>query len=247
MKAEYAYGLHAVESLLQQQPQNVLELWLLDSRSDPAIERIRALAGRQGLPLHGAERSQLDRLCNQGVHQGVVARIRAVAPAGENELLSLIEQLQDPAFLLILDGVQDPHNLGACIRSAEAAGVQAVVFPRDRAAGLTPVARKVAAGAAERLPLFQVTNLARIIEMVKKAGIWVVGAAGDSDVSLFQLDLKGPLAMVMGAEGEGLRPRIRGLCDHLAAIPMSAGAESLNVSVATGVMLFEARRQRQLA
>ena len=246
MKTEYIYGLHVVESLLRNKPEIVLEIWLQESRDDASIDTIRSLARKQDVAIQLTDRKKLDQLTNQAVHQGVVARIQVKALPGEQGLVDLLETQGAPAFLLFLDGIQDPQNLGACIRTAEAAGVQAVVFQKDRAATLTPVARKAGAGAAERLPIFQVGNLGRSIELVKKAGVWVVGAAGQGDKSIYEIDLNGPLAIVMGAEGAGLRSRILGLCDHLAAIPMESASESLNVSVATGVMLYEARRQRHL-
>lgn len=245
MKTEYVYGLHVVKSLLESQPELVLEIWLQESRDDESIETIRSLAKMQGVSIQRTDRKRLDQMTNEAVHQGAVARIQLKSLPGENELMELVDKAGEPAFLLFLDGIQDPQNLGACIRTAEAAGIQAVIFQKDRAATLTATARKAAAGAAERLAIFQVGNLARSIEQVKKAGIWVVGAAGGSDKTLYEIDLRGPLAVVMGAEGAGLRSRIQGLCDHLAAIPMRGETESLNVSVATGVILFEAMRQRQ--
>jgi len=246
MKTEYVYGLHVVDSMLRNQPEVVLEIWLQDSREDERADKIKLLASKQGIATQRTDRRKLDHLTNHAVHQGAVARIQAKSLPGEHELIELLDRTSEPAFLLFLDGIQDPQNLGACIRTAEAAGVQAVIFQKDRSATLTPVARKAGAGAAERLPVFQVGNLARSIETVKNAGIWVVGAAGEGDKNLYEIDLNGPLAIVMGAEGAGLRARIQGLCDHLAAIPMEDQAESLNVSVATGVMLYEARRQRHL-
>jgi 23S rRNA (guanosine2251-2'-O)-methyltransferase len=246
MKTEYVYGLHVVKSLLESQPELVLEIWLQESRDDESVETIRSLAKKQGVSVQRTDRKKLDQLTNQAVHQGAVARIQVKSLPGENELMDLLDQAREPAFLLFLDGIQDPQNLGACIRTAEAAGIQAVIFQKDRAATLTATARKAAAGSAERLAVFQVGNLARSIEQVKKAGIWVVGAAGRGEKSLYEIDLNGPLAIVMGAEGAGLRSRIQGICDHLAAIPMQGETESLNVSVATGVVLYEARRQRHL-
>ena len=246
MKTEYVYGLHVVESLLKNSPELALEIWLLEGREDASVDTIRSLARKQGVAIQVTDRKKLDQLTSQAVHQGTVARIQVRTLPGEHELAELLETPGEPAFLLFLDGIQDPQNLGACIRTAEAAGVQAVVFQKDRSATLTPVARKAGTGAAERLPVFQVGNLGRSIEMVKKAGVWVVGAAGKGDKSLYEIDLNGPLAIVMGAEGAGLRSRIQGLCDHLVAIPMGPSSESLNVSVATGVMLYEARRQRHL-
>ncbi|MGW8248274.1 MAG: 23S rRNA (guanosine(2251)-2'-O)-methyltransferase RlmB [Acidiferrobacterales bacterium] len=246
MKTEFVYGLHVLDSLLRSQPELVLEIWLQDSREDESVDKIKSRAGKQGIAVQLTDRKKLDQLTNHAVHQGAVARIQVKPLPGENELIELLDRTSEPAFLLFLDGIQDPQNLGACIRTAEAAGAQAVVFQKDRSASLTAVARKAGAGAAERLPVFQVGNLARSIETVKNAGVWVVGTAGGSDKNLYEIDLNGPLAIVMGAEGAGLRPRIQGLCDHLVAIPMEDQTESLNVSVATGVMLYEARRQRHL-
>jgi len=246
MKTEYVYGLHVLESLLRNRPERVLEIWLQENRADESVDTIKTLAKKQGVSLQHADRRKLDQMTQQAVHQGAVAKIQLEPLPGEHELNALLESGREPAFLLYLDGIQDPQNLGACIRTAEAAGIQAVVFQKDRSASLTAVARKAAAGAIERLPIFQVGNLARSLETIKKAGVWVVGTAGKGDKNLYEIDLNGPLAIVMGAEGAGLRSRIEGLCDHLVAIPMEGQTESLNVSVATGVMLFEARRQRHL-
>jgi len=244
MKTEFVYGLHVVESLLRNQPDLVLEVWLQDNRDSESADRVAALAAEQGIASQPCDRKKLDKLTDQAVHQGIVARIRARPLPGDSQLAELIESLGNRAFLLFLDGVQDPHNLGACIRTAEAAGTQAVVFQKERAASLSPVARKAAVGAAERLPLFQVNNLARALENTKQAGIRVIGAAGGAAADIYSLDLTGPVAVVMGAEGAGIRERIRGICDQLVAIPMAGEAESLNVSVAAGVVLFEAGRQR---
>ena len=233
MKTDYVYGLHVVDSLLRNQPDRVLEIWLQEGREDESVDKIKSLAKAQGLSIQRTDRKTLDQITNHAVHQGAVARMQVKALPGEHELEALLESIGVPAFLLFLDGIQDPQNLGACIRTAEAAGVQAVIFQKDRSATLTAVARKAGAGAAERLPVFQVGNLARSIETVKKAGVWVVGAAGRGDKSLYEIDMNGPLAIVMGAEGTGLRSRIQGLCDHLVAIPMQDETESLNVSVAT--------------
>jgi 23S rRNA (guanosine2251-2'-O)-methyltransferase len=179
-------------------------------------------------------------------HQGVVATTQAPAALDEKALKTLIEDLQEPPLLLILNGVQDPHNLGACLRSADAAGVHAVIAPKDRSVGLTPTACKVASGAAETVPLVQVTNLARTLRWLQdEAGIWVVGTAGETDTLLYDADLQGPLALVMGAEGKGMRRLTREACDALVCLPMAGSVESLNVSVAAGICLFEAVRQRR--
>ena len=179
-------------------------------------------------------------------HQGVVARCRAVTVWQEDDLDQLLDGLSVPPLLLVLDGVQDPHNLGACLRSADAAGVHAVIAPRDRAVGLTPVVRKVASGAAETVPFIQVTNLARTLRTLKDKGLWTVGADAEGDGDVFSADLRGPTVLVMGAEGQGMRRLTREHCDLLVRIPMQGTVESLNVSVATGICLFEAVRQRGL-
>ena len=182
-------------------------------------------------------------------HQGAIARCTPLKELDETDLFKLVEQLGDgdtAALLLILDGVQDPHNLGACLRTAEAAGAHAVIAPKDRASGLTSTAMKVSSGSAERLPFIQVTNLARVLRELQQLGVWLVGTSGDSESTLFEADLKGPLAVILGAEGRGIRRLTREHCDQVIYIPMQGGAESLNVSVAAGVCLFEAARQRSL-
>jgi 23S rRNA (guanosine2251-2'-O)-methyltransferase len=191
-----------------------------------------------------ADDALLDKLAEGGRHQGVVAEVLPRASDPETQLEEALESAAGAPLLLVLDGVQDPHNLGACLRSADAAGVAAVIVPRDRAAGMTPVVRKVAAGAAETVPLVAVVNLARTLRQLKERGIWLVGTDDTADKGLYEADLKGPLALVMGSEGEGLRRLTRECCDLLVSIPMAGAVESLNVSVATGVALFEAVRQR---
>lgn len=241
---EQVYGLHAVQALFEQQ-RPVQHLWVLESRHDSRLEAVLALAAQQQVVVKRVSREALDKLAGHGRHQGIVAEAGAAQAGDEHGLDDLLEGLSGPAFLLVLDGVTDPHNLGACLRSANAAGVHAVIAPRDRAADLTPVARKAAAGAAEMTPFFQVTNLARTLRDLKARNIWLVGLAGEADQTLYELDLKGSLALVLGAEGAGLRRLSKAECDFLAHIPMAGGVESLNVSVAAGVALFEAGRQRR--
>lgn len=241
---ELVYGLHAVTALLESGGR-VHALWVLDSRHDDRLARVAELAQKAGVKLLKVPRTELDRLTDGARHQGVAAEAEGAELLDEGGLYLLLNRLREPPFLLVLDGVQDPHNLGACLRSANATGVHAVIAPKDRSAGLTAVARKVASGAAEVTPFFQVTNLARTLRDLKERNIWLVGLAGESDQSLYELDLKGPLAVVMGAEGEGMRRLTKEQCDFLARLPMSGSVESLNVSVATGVTLFEALRQRQ--
>ena len=247
MSREKIYGLHAVTALLKSEPGQVHALWVLDSRNDERVNRIVSLAEQGGVAIRRLTRAELDALAGGGRHQGVMAEAESRPALDEHGLEVFLAGLREPAFLLVLDSVQDPHNLGACLRSANAAGVHAVIVPRDRASGLTPVARKAASGAAEVTPLFQVTNLARTLRMLKEQNIWLVALAGEADQSLYELDLKGPLALVLGAEGGGLRRLTKEHCDFLARIPMAGGVASLNVSVAAGVALFEAVRQRRIA
>jgi len=237
------YGLHPVMALfVQHRP--VRQLWVQDSRHDARLDELLAKAAELGIPVQHVARDKLDKLTADGRHQGVVAEAGAAQAGDEHDLEACLAALTSPAFLLVLDGVQDPHNLGACLRSANAAGVHAVIVPKDRAAELTPVVRKAAAGATEMTPFFQVTNLARTLRWLKQQNIWLVGLAGEAHDTLYGLDLKGPLALVLGAEGSGLRRLSKSECDFLARIPMAGDVESLNVSVATGVVLFEALRQR---
>jgi 23S rRNA (guanosine2251-2'-O)-methyltransferase len=239
------YGLHAVQAALQQHPDRLQALWVDPQRRDARLRALLELAGQHGVPIHPATTTELDRLSEHARHQGVVARCAEPARSyGEHDLPALLEGLREPALLLVLDGVQDPHNLGACLRSAAAAVVHAVIAPADRAAGLTATVRKVACGAAEIVPFLPVTNLVRTLRDLQERGLWLVGAAGDAEQTLYQVDLTGPLAIVLGAEEKGLRRLTREACDYLARIPVSDRVESLNVSVATGIFLFEAVRQR---
>jgi len=247
MATPVAYGIHAVRVLLSRHPERVRRVLLAGGRDAARLDELRSLAQRAGVQVSSADHAQLDSLAAGGRHQGVVAEV--VPPAGdpETQLEQALESAGAAPLLLVLDGVQDPHNLGACLRSADAAGAAAVIVPRDRAAGLTPVVRKVAAGAAETVPLVAVVNLARTLRELKERGVWLVGTDDAADKTLYQADLKGPLALVMGSEGEGLRRLTRECCDQLVSIPMAGAVESLNVSVAAGVALFEAVRQRSSA
>ena len=246
MTSPVAYGIHAVRVLLSRHPQRVRRVLLGAGRDAGRLAEIRALAQRAGVQVGTADDATLDRLAGGERHQGVVAEVQPRAGDPETQLEEALEAAGPAPLLLVLDGVQDPHNLGACLRSADAAGVAAVLVPRDRAAGLTPVVRKVAAGAAETVPLVAVVNLARTLRDLKERGIWLVGTDDAADRTLYDADLKGPVAVVMGSEGEGLRRLTRECCDQLVSIPMAGAVESLNVSVATGVALFEAVRQRSV-
>lgn len=241
----YIFGLHAVESLLKNQPDRILRIVALADRQDKKIEAIIRLAKNENIAVNQGSKPELDKITESANHQGIVAYCKKARAYTESDLNELLGNLNVPPFVLVLDGVTDPHNLGACLRSADAAGVHAVIIPKDRAVGITPVVSKVASGAAETIPLVQVTNLARALEILKEMGIWIYGAAGEATESLYRTKLTGPIAMVMGAEGDGLRRLTRDTCDVLLKIPMQGTVSSLNVSVATGVFLFEAVRQRQ--
>ena len=244
MAAPFAYGIHSVRVLLSRHPQRVRRVLLAGGRDAGRLGEIRSLAQRAGVQVSAADDATLDKLAEGERHQGVVAELLPRAGDPETQLEEALEAAGGAPLLLGLDGVQDPHNLGACLRSADAAGVAAVIVPRDRAAGLTPVVRKVAAGAAETVPLVAVVNLARTLRDLKERGIWLVGTDDAADKTFYDADLQGPVALVMGSEGEGMRRLTRECCDQLVSIPMAGAVESLNVSVATGVVLFEAVRQR---
>ena len=243
---QFVIGLHAVESLLRSQPERIIRLYAYEERHDKKIQFLINLANKLNVPVELNTKQALDRMTQHLNHQGMVALCAKMKTYSETDLKLLIENAATPAFFLILDGVQDPHNLGACFRSADAAGVHAIIAPKDKAASITPIVSKVASGAAEVIPFVQVTNLVRTIEKLKEFGVWVYGAAGDAHQSLYQANLSGPLAMVLGAEGEGLRRLTKEHCDGLLSIPMSGTVSSLNVSVAAGIFLFEVVRQRGL-
>ena len=238
------FGIHAVEAALQHDAANIVELFIETGSHNARLKELSERAREAGVKPHARDRAALDRMTGGARHQGAVARYRTPPPRGEAELAALVEAAGRDALLLVLDGVTDPHNLGACLRSAEAAGVNAVLAPKDKAVGITPTVRTASAGAADRVPFFAVTNLARTLKALKEQGVWLVGLAGDTRDDYFRLDLAGPLAIVVGSEGEGLRRLTREACDFVARIPMRGSVESLNVSVATGVALFEALRQR---
>jgi 23S rRNA (guanosine2251-2'-O)-methyltransferase len=245
--AERVFGLHAVRSLLERSPTRVSVLLALESRADARMQAILELAERANVPVRRVARAELDARVPGVSHQGVVAEMSVAAAMSESELPQFLDGLGRPPFLLILDGVQDPHNLGACLRSADAAGVDAVILPKDRSAPLNATARKVACGAAETVPVVRVTHLARTLRAIRDAGVWLYGAAGEARQVLYDVDLSGPVALVLGGEGKGLRRLTREHCDALMAIPLAGSVSSLNVSVATGICLFEARRQRAAA
>lgn len=236
------YGFHAVLGKLRRDAGGIFELYLADSRTDIRAREVSKIAEAEGVRIIAADNERLERMVGTRRHQGVVARVDA--KTREIKLADVLDTIEGDALLLVLDGVQDPHNLGACLRVADAAGAHAVIAPKDRAVGLNATAIKVASGAADSVPYVTVTNLARALREMQEAGVRVIGTTGDVDKSLFQADLKGPLALVLGSEGEGMRRLTRETCDELVAIPMHGSVESLNVSVASGICLFEATRQR---
>ncbi|MES2204222.1 MAG: 23S rRNA (guanosine(2251)-2'-O)-methyltransferase RlmB [Pseudomonadota bacterium] len=243
------FGIHAVAALLSHQPESVQALCLVKGTLNPRLLALEEKAKKNNIRIRYETSQTLDAQTNGAAHQGVIAMVengvqpKALTNYSENMLPEFLETIEVP-FLLILDTVQDPHNLGACLRSANAAGVHAVIVPKDKSVGLTPAAIKVACGAAEFTPFFQVTNLARTLELLKQKGIWLFGAAGEASATIYQQDFSGPIAIVLGNEESGLRRLTREHCDHLFQIPMCGQVESLNVSVAAGVCLFEAQRQR---
>jgi 23S rRNA (guanosine2251-2'-O)-methyltransferase len=240
---EKIYGVHAVEALLRHHPKRVKQLWLAEGRQDPRVQALVELAREARVSVGARDRRELDEWA-EGVHQGVVADVSPSQVWGENMLDELLDRAEGPALLLVLDGVTDPHNLGACLRTADAAGAHAVIVPKDKSATLNATVRKVACGAAEVIPLVAVTNLARTLEKLQQKGLWIVGTAGEAEQELYQQDMTGPTVLVMGAEGKGMRRLTREHCDFLVKLPMAGSVSSLNVSVATGVCLFEAVRQR---
>lgn len=250
-KTELMYGLHSVEAVIKNHPERVLELFVQQERDDSRIDQLCELARSTGLPVQRVPAKKLDQLLVQEYasalnHQGVIARCRPQPVLSDDELATFLSSLKQPAFLLLLDSISDPQNLGACLRVADGAGVDAVITTKDKAVGLTPVVRRVASGAAESMPFFQVVNLSRTIRFLQESGVFVVGAALDEQAcSLYEVNLQGPLAIVMGAEGRGLRRLVKETADQLVYLPMRGTVQSLNVATASGICLYEALRQRQ--
>ena len=236
------FGMHAVKAVLKNHDLVIHRVVM--TRRDDRSKPIRELCTRRGLVVQSVNRETLTQELGHDDHQGVMVEHDEYQIPSPKDLLSHLKSLPEPWLVLVLDGVQDPHNLGACLRSADAAGVHAVIAPTDRSAGLTPIVRKVAAGAADSVPFFQVTNLVRTLEQIKQAGVWVYGATDAADAPLYQQDFTGSVALVMGAEGSGIRRLTRDACDGLFSIPMAGSVSSLNVSVATGVTVVEVVRQR---
>lgn len=240
---EWLYGLHALQAVIDNEPERLIEVLVLKGRDDERLINIVNQARRFGVSVQFCHRKVLDDKVNGEQHQGIVVRAKPAKTLDESDLDRLLETTASP-LLLVLDGVTDPHNIGACLRTADAAGAHALIVPKDKSGGLTGTARKVACGAAEVVPFIQVTNLARTLKQLQEKGVWVVGTAGEAEQLIYDCKLAGPMALVMGAEGKGMRRLTRETCDELVKLPMAGSVSSLNVSVATGICLYEIVRQR---
>ena len=247
MKLSKLYGLHSVQAALDYSPKKINQAWVdtqrHDKRLSQAINDLRDL----GIEPEPVDRKKLDRLADSQNHQGIVIEVEMPGELSESDLKTAVENLSETALFLVLDNVQDPHNLGACLRTADATGVHGVIITKDNATGITPTVCKVASGAAETVPVYQVTNLSRTLRWLKQEGLWIMAAAGEATQTAYQTDFTVPMALVVGAEGKGLRRLTKEQCDILLKLPMLGQVESLNLSVATGVLLYEAVRQRSLA
>jgi 23S rRNA (guanosine2251-2'-O)-methyltransferase len=246
MKSSKLFGLHSVQAALDYSPKKIHKAWVDSGRQDKrlgqAVDDLIAL----GIEPEKVDRKRLDRLADGSNHQGIVIEVEMPGELSESDLKTAVENLSETALFLVLDNVQDPHNLGACLRTADATGVHGVIITKDNATGITPTVCKVASGAAETVPVYQVTNLSRTLRWLKGEGLWIMGAAGDTAQTVYKADFTVPMALVVGAEGKGLRRLTKEQCDVLVSVPMLGQVESLNLSVATGVLLYEAVRQRLL-
>lgn len=243
MSNEFIYGIHAINAVLEKSPDRLIEAFVLKGRQDERLMPVLNELQHLGISIQQMGRKVLDDKAKGANHQGIIAKVKPAKALNEHDLDDILASTEQP-LLLVLDGVTDPHNLGACLRNADAAGVAAVIVPKDKSAPMTATVSKVACGAAETVPLVRVTNLARTMRTLQEKGIWFVGTAGEATHDIYQSKLTGPLAIVMGAEGDGMRRLTRETCDDLIKIPMAGSVSSLNVSVATGICLFEAVRQR---
>ncbi len=244
MKISKIYGIHSVQSALDYSPKKIGKAWVDSQRQDKRLLRLVDDLLDLGIEPEKVDRKKLDKLADSNNHQGIVLEVEMPAELSEAELKDAVLMLSSAALFLVLDNVQDPHNFGACLRTADATGVNGVIITKDNATGITPTVCKVASGAAETVPVYQVTNLARTLRWLKEQGIWVMGAAGEATQTAYQTDFTVPLAVVIGAEGKGLRRLTKQQCDLLVKLPMQGQVESLNLSVATGVLLYESVRQR---
>jgi 23S rRNA (guanosine2251-2'-O)-methyltransferase len=247
MNTTKLFGLHSVQAALDYSPKKIHKAWVDSGRQDKrlgqAVDDLLAL----GIEPEKVDRKRLDRLADGSNHQGIVIEVEMPGELSESDLKTAVENLPETALFLVLDNVQDPHNLGACLRTADATGVHGIIITKDNATGITPTVCKVASGAAETVPVYQVTNLSRTLRWLKGEGLWIIGAAGETAQAVYKIDFTVPMALVVGAEGKGLRRLTREQCDVLVSVPMLGQVESLNLSVATGVLLYEAVRQRLLA
>ncbi|HET6587590.1 MAG TPA: 23S rRNA (guanosine(2251)-2'-O)-methyltransferase RlmB [Oleiagrimonas sp.] len=248
MSETWIVGINPVDGALENDAERVREMRVEQGNRNPRVAELVERARELRIAVHTVKRVELERLAGKHARvQGVAVRYEAPASLGESDLPGLVEKAGASALFLVLDGVTDPHNLGACLRSAAAANVTAVIVPKDRAVGMTPTVRRASAGGADRVPLVEATNLARALRSLQDAGVWLTGLAGEAEQNIYACDFTGAVALVMGSEGEGMRRLTRETCDFLARIPMPGDMESLNVSVATGIVLFEAVRQRGAA
>jgi len=244
-KSIYIYGFHSIESQLNSNPEYILKLFIQSGRNDARMSKMTSLLNNLKINFLKIDKNELDRLAKGELHQGIIAEVLLPSLPGQEALIDFIIKLQSNPLILILDSIQDPRNLGACLRSANAAGVDCIVINKDGSAPINSVVYKTSAGAINQLKIFQVTNLVRVIKALQSKELWVVGLDGSAKTSIYDVNLSDPLVIVMGTEGKGLRQLIKKTCDYLATIPMTGNVESLNVSVATGIALFESRRQRQ--
>lgn len=244
MSSTHLFGIHAIQAALDYSPQKIRKVWIDAQRQDARLQQVINELAALGISAEKTERKKLDRMADGKSHQGIIAAVELPPMHSEDRLKQDVLALSESAFYLVLDQVQDPHNLGACLRTADAVGVHGIIVTKDNAAGITATVCKVASGAAETVPVYQVTNLARVLRWLKEQNIWVMGAAGEAEQTIYDMKLDMPLALVMGAEGSGMRQLTRQHCDFLVKIPMLGQVESLNVSVAAGVMMYEILRQK---
>ena len=246
MKSSKLFGLHSVQAALDYSPKKIHKAWVDTGRQDKRLTQAIDNLLDLGIEPEKVDRKKLDRLAENNNHQGIVIEVEMPAELSESDLKTAVENLTETALFLVLDNVQDPHNLGACLRTADATGVHGVIITKDNATGITPTVCKVASGAAETVPVYQVTNLARTLRWLKGEGLWIMGAAGETAQTIYSTDFSVPMALVVGTEGKGLRRLTKEQCDVLVSVPMLGKVESLNLSVATGILLYEAVRQRLL-
>ncbi len=244
MKLNKLFGIHALQAALDYSPEKIMQVWVDTQRQDKRLSSLLEQLAQHSIIIDNCNRKKLDRFAEGKNHQGIVADVQLPELHSEAQLKNLVQSLTTLPFFLILDQVQDPHNLGACLRTADAAGINGIIITKDNASGITPTVCKVASGAAETMPVYQVTNLARCLRWLKTENIWVIGSTGDAKQTIFETDLNIPLALVMGTESLGMRRLTAEHCDLLVKIPMVGQVESLNVSVAAGIMIYEVLRQR---